>query len=98
MKEHTAYPWIVAGVDNELEGYKVVTAPAVIDADDYCERQYIATVYEKSDANVIAAAPELLEALELLIDEIGIDEWDSLENGYAARTALKAIAKARGKK
>ena len=49
-----------------------------------------------NDANLIAAAPELLEALKYFLDVYEQEEWVSNEIGYAADIALAAIAKAEG--
>lgn len=59
----------------------------------------IAVAYRKEDAPLIAAAPELLEALQLLTDGIGRqDEFKSysIEDGLAK--ARIAIAKVEGEK
>lgn len=45
-----------------------------------------------ANARLIAAAPELLEALESLVERVGKDEWFAEWNGMARA----AIAKAKG--
>jgi len=49
----------------------------------------------KHNANLIAAAPELLEALEETVYMRGIPEDDEAKNGYEKRL-MAAIAKAKG--
>lgn len=48
-------------------------------------------VYQEEDANLIAAAPDLLEALEVCVEKL----WHT--NKAAIEQARVAIAKARGK-
>lgn len=58
------------------------------------QEQVVDYVYEEADARLIAAAPELLEALKAITDLYDTDEGcRSLPEYKAARTA---IAKARG--
>lgn len=50
---------------------------------------------EQATAKVLAAAPELLEALILLCKDMGIDEYDELVGyGKNMQLALRAIKKA----
>jgi len=48
---------------------------------------------EISDAKLIAAAPDLLEALELCLNAVNLAGW---EGDYCAKKARSAIAKAKG--
>lgn len=54
----------------------------------------IARVYKESDANLIAAAPEMLEALELILIQRENFDDEAAKNIY--ELATEAIAKARG--
>jgi len=71
---------------------------------DCCENggSGIYTEQERANARLIAAAPELLESLSLLIDQIeSLHDQSScinedLEQGEAYRLARAAIVKARG--
>jgi hypothetical protein len=51
---------------------------------------------QEANAHLIAAAPELLEALELMVIKFGTDEIGNDLNHYAVKQANKAIKKARG--
>ena len=70
--------------------YKVsiVTSATDLTLEDYVSRT--------NDANLMAAAPDLLEALEQMIDEYGTagDGWP--RNNKVLRDARAAILKARG--
>lgn len=41
--------WINGGVDNDLQGYKIITKENVIKTYDYDEQRYVATVYDYQD-------------------------------------------------
>jgi len=77
--QHTPGPFLIE--QNDTEGIYLVNAAGTI----LCE-----WVHTPADANLLAAAPELLAALVLLMPEL-----DSSYNGYDKARA--AIAKARGK-
>lgn len=58
----------------------------------------VAVAYDKADADLLAAAPELLAALELLLDEDdGPIVGDGFDNPWVAE-ARAAIQKAKGEK
>ena len=71
-------------------------------SDDRNSSPLICSIYgtggqpHKANANLIAAAPDLLEALEQMIDEYGTagDGWP--RNNKVLRDARTAISKARG--
>lgn len=90
---HTPGPWHYSP-DVSINGTKLVYAPdgyLVADAGRIPRRTESETLY---NARLIAAAPELLEALELCIANMG---WSSTERGRDAfDTARAAIAKATG--
>ena len=95
MTEHTPGPWIVDGdASVRVAGGHVVYAVA----GNGC---LIATLdsanssRQTANARLIAAAPDLLEALEHMSQcrPCGEDPWEDCEGG---RKALAAIAKARG--
>jgi len=84
MSEHTPGPWIIDSDDGDI--IEVVSG-------DY----FIADVHRlepkdewRANARLIAAAPELLEALEELVD---LYEYED----NVSRDARAAIAKARGR-
>jgi hypothetical protein len=90
--KHTPGPWIVGGVT--ANGGVVImndnTRPvAVVETCDDLEKRDV-------DATLIAAAPELLEALETAIADW---DWDCSERTLNEETVIKmrsAIAKAKG--
>lgn len=88
----TPGPWVV--VDNDVyfdirKGWKSIgdVCASMHAFDDSNHRGVVAT----ANANLIAAAPELLEALQLMLN----DECSDTHN-HAVNTAEKAIAKALG--
>lgn len=96
MSKSTPGPWVwtIEAEDSEYPGaYTSLTAgevkvlSATQDYDMFCWIEV-----SKSDANIIAAAPELLKACELLLDGLSEQGCD-LE---AVDFARKAIAKAKG--
>jgi len=90
--KHTPGPWLVSdeytGIVVDSNGLRVAAA-------------YKDKPYEIYDAHLIAAAPELLKALELLIDDLRLraklrgDDCLDVSDGRLYK-AQKAIAKARG--
>jgi len=90
MSEH----WVYEAAN--VEGY-VITAPEswryVVDPSDH-EGRY-GPIYREADARLIAAAPELLEALQEALDDWGFDKPDCVRLEWADK-ARAAIAKAKG--
>ena len=85
--QHTPGPWYV-----EAE-----TTPGQFGTDWIIRNQrkhHIAKVSLSTDAPLIAAAPDLLAALELC--ERALEERGPEAEQYAAKTARAAIAKAKG--
>jgi len=84
MSKHTPGLWSVAHVCGTC--YQVQCA----------ERQYhIGTIRGKQNAMLIAAAPDLLEALQRLAKAMSVPAYDA-ERPNALNQAQKAIAKATG--
>lgn len=92
MKTHTPGPWAVRPIPN----------PGLVDHTGYAidfnedQEQVVDFVYEEADAHLIAAAPDLLEALE------GVERLCSQSgyvgvNGQYLKVVRAAIAKARVK-
>lgn len=85
MGEFTKGPWVARKVGGA--GFAGQIGYAIDFNDD--QEQVVDFVYEEADAHLIAAAPDLLEALEMAVDaEADCPEWL-----YKARAA---IARARG--
>jgi len=87
--KHTPGPWDLAQGENEITVYTDATIATVPDSLESWE----------ANARLIAAAPDLLAALELISqgpDEFdhSADIWEELEG--CRRVARKAIAKATG--
>lgn len=82
--KHTPAPWVTGQVSWDEETKDVrYTLHGVKEA-------------KVADCNLIAAAPDLLEALELMVLKLGTDEIGNDLNHHAVKRANKAIAKARG--
>lgn len=94
---HTPGPWKVNTIgqhwNNQLLTHIEVTFG--VDGECVCD-----TVYEMADANLIAAAPELLEALQLVMSEQSGGDKSCGHNGFTCTCpydkAKAAIAKALG--
>lgn len=87
MNKHTQGPWEF--VDNSLVGPKIDNKPVWLRPVILRSETGIA----EADARLIAAAPDLLEALELLLR---LHELISPIEGDEVRKTRAAIAKARG--
>jgi hypothetical protein len=91
--QHTPGPWIHLG-----QGDIVSQSAPTCSADGYTD---VAAVYVTSDdtssanADLIAAAPDLLEALKKIA---GMNEYDTSSMGYVVALAKAAILKATGYK
>ena len=91
MMAHTQGPWEFElmldkryAVYGQNARHRIATISNYVEHDDF------------DNARLIAAAPELLEALEDLVNEIGIT-WQGLTIGIdRMEKAMAAIAKARG--
>ncbi|QDP54179.1 MAG: hypothetical protein GOVbin4685_39 [Prokaryotic dsDNA virus sp.] len=90
MSGHTKGPWVVSA--------KGIGGATV--SEDVNRKNHIACLVNKEDAHLIAAAPELLEALELALD--AIKWWENEHSCCAGATddsiekISSAIAKAKG--
>ena len=90
MSKHTPGPWVVYEF---VDGYDIRAPESecyVVTASD--PEAVWGAVGREEDACLIAAAPELLEALESLVQRVGGDEWFAEWAGMARA----AIAKAKG--
>lgn len=94
--QHTPGPWQLGYF--RMDGYNYTKIDAVVDG----HKKYIASVditNDRANAHLIAAAPELLEALEgLLTDITEYQQINNLggENNHWQVIARTAIAKAKG--
>lgn len=94
MKEFkgTPGPWVVNEMGQHWNNKALVHLEITFGEDGEC---ICDTVYQREDANLIAAAPELLEALQCIIEAC---TWDTYgKPGYENLEAAKAaINKALG--
>jgi len=94
MSEHTPGPWTVHASDPEIDG----EYPWWVGVDE--RSAFVADVLGEADARLIAAAPELLTALEVIARPPY--QWDSDESRDTKEVrrriqiARAAIAKAKG--
>ena len=94
---HTPGPWFVSMKPDWDEDSGM--GPAVYDCDGGVfavvddEPETIARPFYEADAHLIAAAPEMLEALERLVEECGPQ---TIEPDLALEFARAVIRKARG--
>lgn len=88
--KHTPGPWSLISVEGKLcpAGKGQMSILTIVTEDDGTK---FACVYEPEDAHLIAAAPDMLEALKLAVDQLERLGSDGLASG-----ALAAIAKAEG--
>ena len=78
-------PWIRQVLDDESETYI---------HDKHCNA--IARVYSLSDAALIAAAPAMYEALQIMVRAANVDEIDPLVMFASIERAKSALAQAEG--
>ena len=92
----TPGPWIAS---DSGASYYMIGAP-VSEKLKASDSRHIANVYENDDANLVAAAPDLLESLELVLNEMKeeaeIQCCGLLVSSKTLAKANAAIAKARG--
>ena len=87
--KHTKGPWKVScqfGGATEIKSFHTIT--------DSENRLFVALADTRASANLIAAAPEMLEALEAVLNRLDKD-WPSF-HGDVKETLKNAIKKARG--
>lgn len=90
-QQHTPAPWTAREVKGA--GYPGQRGFAIEYNED--QEQVVDFVYEEADANLIAAAPELLEALEVMLSKAYKQNWND-QYPKALELAEAAIAKAKG--
>jgi hypothetical protein len=94
MSNHTPGPWGPTNSDDldDAPGYVVCT----LDDGWYVSSEHKPTIGAiGADTRLIAAAPEMLDALEETVYMRGIPDDDEDRNGYEKRL-MAAIAKAKG--
>jgi len=100
MSKHTPGPWHLKKVESD-SGHIVHLCPVGGD-NNYSllttvehDEVIFAAVFEGADARLIAAAPDLLAALQRLAKAMSVPAYDA-ERPNALNLAQKAIAKATG--
>jgi hypothetical protein len=86
MSKHTPGPWIITG--SMISSDDDTTVCLLTSYRDMTPRQ-------TANARLIAAAPELLRALQEIVDAADGKGWEQLDAGFGKARA--AIAKAEGK-
>lgn len=94
MSKHTPGPWFIGDANKPSEYTHGIQAGDFIVA-DLCDDAHTAGT-RRANARLIAAAPELLEALKGLLNVIS--ETRGIPAHEAVQASLAAIAKAEGKK
>ena len=95
MSNHTPGPWEIKRHFDP--GYKFISAPkhTALAQVVWCMEDEDRSPECEANAHLIAAAPELLEALQEALDDWGFDEPDCVRLEWADKAGA-AIAKARG--
>jgi hypothetical protein len=102
LPRHTPGPWEVEFTNH---GAPVVVGPldnyqtiAVVDGVGAADGRIFSKEEVRANADLIAAAPDLSIALELVIDAWGVDDdrWIKGDMDAAIREGRAALAKARG--
>jgi len=90
---HTPGPWTVAGKGYGWDHFAAIVTPTGIVAN--CHIAALSRSYEQTaaDARLIAAAPDLLDALDDLVSRLANTGH---HNSIEMAAARKALAKARG--
>lgn len=101
MNEHTPGPWFMAGVRFKMNGgewHNINRYDEVRKTDENiaCVGYNVRTGLGMADARLIAAAPELLSALEACVSSMHGDHPGDNSYWRAVETAEAIIAKARG--
>lgn len=94
MTKHTAGPWkaeAFGAVTTMVQGIRRRVASTVRDAVMHSDPRTNVVDLQAANARLIAAAPELLEALEKAIERCSCERWCS-----ECLSARAAIAKAKG--
>lgn len=103
MSKHTPGPWLLTTSGSEVEGVNVtfhIRSDERVSIASGQSQEHLpdSGIHEEeciANANLIAAAPDLLAALEEAIDMIDIDSNISISSPMAIRWK-EAVAKARG--
>lgn len=104
--QHTAAPWALEEVKNDSGHIKHLVPVAAIDGEVLSllttvehNGAIFAAVYSEQDARLIAAAPELLAALQAIVKSLADqDDEGMIEHAEPMICARAAIAKATGQK
>lgn len=95
MKEFkgTPGPWTVNEIGQHWNNKSLTHLEITFGEDGEC---ICDTVYQRADANLMAAAPELLEALQDCVEWLEINAYSGTAEHAAIENARAAIAKALG--
>ena len=102
MSNHTPGPWVIDACEDACGNLTVRRADGTEHGNT--EQEPISTVYSPHDASLIAAAPDLLEALREIYAEVTEDNAGLTRDDYESivltirDVASAAIAKAEGRR
>lgn len=86
---HTKGPWTVEKVSYESTEEFIINSKTELDL----ARVYNIYVESENNAKLIAAAPELLEGLQMIVDKRGSVGWDSECCAMLAEVLIKKATK-----
>ena len=87
MTEHTPGPWAIWTDPDRYDPYATVYCPRDDTVIAKCDIGHAPVDVERANARLIAAAPDMLDELERLLDVLGDEDIEIVE---------QVIAKARG--
>jgi hypothetical protein len=102
MSKHTPGPWYVGAQNDGLYIIDRQPRPSNDDPRHDADVELVATPFAargatvEANARLIAAAPELLAALQDIIDDVEVQPWLTVEQSLKAREALTKATKATG--
>lgn len=91
MSKHTPGTWQAINWTYHSTSTVVVDDPSVVTG-----KRVIAECATEEDARLIAAAPDLLEALQTLLEEGEFTDYPNTKQWQAVQAARAAIAKVKG--
>ena len=101
MSKHTPGPWLIA--ESVVSRHAITNMRRIRSKNEGLEHGAVCDVYGIQDgseasanARLIAAAPDLLEALQGMIEVVSNTEYGEIDRKLAVKDARASIAKATG--